>query len=143
VNNAENGVALNQEVLSNLEEINGQVGKVSEVIREIATGSEQQNQGIDQISSGVTQLNTLTQQNAASSEQSASAAEEMSSQAGNMQAMVAEYKLSTARKTSSPVAAEPARLSNGVHEKNGRKPAPAPQVLIPLGADDEDTMSEL
>src|SRR5207244_3670763 len=48
VKNADGGVALNQEVLSNLQEINGQIEKVSEVVAEIAAASDQQSQGVEQ-----------------------------------------------------------------------------------------------
>src|SRR5207244_6281044 len=48
VKNVEGGVALNQEVLSNLQEINGQIEKVSEVVAEIAAASDQQSQGVEQ-----------------------------------------------------------------------------------------------
>ena len=93
VKNTENGVVINQEVLRNLDEISGQVNKVSEMMSEIAAGSEQQSQGIDQINTSVDQMNQLTQHNAANSEESASASEELGSQAEELRMLVSAYKL--------------------------------------------------
>ncbi|MGV8121504.1 MAG: methyl-accepting chemotaxis protein [Candidatus Xenobiia bacterium LiM19] len=93
--NADNGVAFNQEVLKNLNEINSEVNKVSEMMAEIAAGSEQQSTGIDQINTAVEQMNQLTQHNAANSEESASAAQELGSQAQEMRQMVETFMLSS------------------------------------------------
>jgi hypothetical protein len=93
VKNSDSGVEINQEVLSNLEEINSQVNKVDEMMAEIVAASEQQSEGIEQISTAVDQMNQVTQQNAANSQQSASAAEELSSQAEEMRSMIAGFQL--------------------------------------------------
>jgi len=93
VQNADNGVDINQEVMKNLTEINSQVNKVGEMMAEVAAASAQQNEGIDQINMAVDQMNQVTQQNAANSEESASAAEELSSQAEEMHTLVASFQL--------------------------------------------------
>ncbi|RPJ86748.1 MAG: methyl-accepting chemotaxis protein [Acidobacteria bacterium] len=93
VKNAEGGVAINQEVLSNLDEINQQVRKVSDVMAEMAAASDQQSEGIDQITGAVEQMNLLTQQTAANSEESASAAEELAGQAEEMKRVLSHYRL--------------------------------------------------
>jgi len=94
VQNSENGVLINNEVLTNFQDITEKVNKVSQVVAEIAEASEQQDMGISQVNKAVEQLNQLTQQNAANAEESASAAEEMSSQSEEMRSMVAGFKLS-------------------------------------------------
>jgi len=94
VKNSENGVAINQEVMKNLEEINGHAKRVSEVMAEIAAASDQQSQGVGQVNTAMEQMNQLTQQNAANSEESASASEELSAQSQEMRAMVAGFKIS-------------------------------------------------
>ena len=93
VKNSENGVVINQEVMKNLEEINGHAKRVSEVMAEIAAASDQQSQGVGQVNTAMEQMNQLTQQNAANSEESASASEELSAQAQEMRAMVAGFKI--------------------------------------------------
>lgn len=112
VENAEGGVALNQEVLSNLEDINGQVEKVGEVMSEIAADSDRQSQSIEHITTAVEQMNQVTQQAATNSEQSASAAEELTAQAGEMQNLVNSYRLSGAVEVSNEQG-ETAVRSNG------------------------------
>ena len=166
VKNTENGVLFNQEVLKNLDEIAGQVNKVSEMMSEIAAGSEQQSQGIDQINTSVEQMNQLTQHNAANSEESASASEELGSQAEELRSLVSVYKLSNivqssvsaARKAtmqtgtgrysggSTPqrhgdkvIAASAGRKpqgGNGGGNGHGKKEMMSPATLIPLDNDD-------
>jgi methyl-accepting chemotaxis protein len=88
VRNAESGVAINKEVLLNLDEINQQVQKTSQVIAQIANASDKQNKDVNDISDSIEQMNQITQQVAANSEQSAAAAEELASQAQELLFMV-------------------------------------------------------
>ena len=97
VKNAESGVSINHEVLTNLGEINDQVNKVSEVMAEIASASDQQSQGIDQVTKSVEQMSDITQQNAANSEESAAAALELNNLALQMQKMVDTFELGVQR----------------------------------------------
>jgi methyl-accepting chemotaxis protein len=110
VRNADSGVRINAEVISNLQEINGQVKKVSDVMVAITGASGQQRQGVDHVNLAVDQMNQLTQQTAANAEESASAAEELSGQATEMRAMVARFHLSDATET----AGEPRSLARRI-----------------------------
>jgi methyl-accepting chemotaxis protein len=94
VKNSECGVALNQEVLRNLNDINGQVKKVGGVMAEIAEASEQQTHSVEQVNTVINQMNMVTQQVAANAEESASGAEELSSQAEELKRMVSAFRLS-------------------------------------------------
>ncbi|HEY3282403.1 MAG TPA: methyl-accepting chemotaxis protein [Armatimonadota bacterium] len=95
VRNSEQGVTIQTEVLRNLEAIEQDVDRVTEVVSEIAAASEQQSQGVQQVNQAVEQMNGLTQQNAANSEESASASQELASQAEEMLSMVSAFKLTT------------------------------------------------
>jgi len=139
VKNAENGVALNGEVMKNFDEITTQATKVSEVMAEIAAASEQQSQGIEQVTTAVQQMNQLTQQSAANSEESASAAEELSSQAQEMQAMVASFQVSSEtgrEKKARPVHHEAAHAAP-VAAVSLKKPAKEQKVPVAAGAHKE------
>jgi methyl-accepting chemotaxis protein len=119
VKNANDGVAMNAEVLKTLGAINGQVEKVSGIIAEIAAASEQQSQGVDQINGAVSQMNGVTQQVASSAEESASAAEELASQSNVLSDMVGQFQLSdsTAVSQSAPrkaAARQAARTTSSV-----------------------------
>jgi len=93
VKNAENGVAINNEVADALAKIADAVGKVNQVSSEVASASNEQAQGIDQVNTAVAQMDQVTQQNAANSEEGASAAEELSAQAEEMMRVVEDLAL--------------------------------------------------
>ena len=95
VRSSESGVALNREVLQNLNDIHEQVKKVGSVMTQIAAASEQQNQGVTQVNHVIHQMNTMTQQIALNAEESASGAEELSGQAGELKNMVFAFRLSS------------------------------------------------
>jgi len=146
VQNAEGGVAINQEVLKNLDEITGQVHKVTAVMAEIAAASEQQSQGVEQVNTAVEQMNQVTQAVAANAEESASAAEELSGQAEEMKGMVGTFRLSQLGVRNRPVAAgkpaeRPAAVPAG-RKRNGQVNGVHPSAvdaakLIPLDGDQE------
>jgi methyl-accepting chemotaxis protein len=93
--NAEAGVAINNEVMKNLEEINSQVNLVSSVMIEIATASEQQKKSVDQVIQAIGQMIRMTQQYVTNSGQTAVAAETLSSQAVAMQDLITAFQLSS------------------------------------------------
>ena len=67
--------------------------KVSTIIGQIATASDEQTRGIEQVTKAVAQMDQVTQQNAASSEESASAAEELAAQAQELTELVKRFRL--------------------------------------------------
>jgi methyl-accepting chemotaxis protein len=69
------------------------VGKVTDLVAEIAAASNEQAEGINQINSGLDQVNQVTQRNTATAEESAASAEEMSGQTAEMQRMVGTFTL--------------------------------------------------
>ncbi len=144
VQNSSDGVALNLEVLDNLEEINKQVQRVGEVMAEISAASSQQEQGVGQISQGVGQLNQLTQQNAANAEESAAASEELSAQAEEMRSLVRAFRLTEDRsRSASKAPARPkAGHGRGAARSNGAPRSHNADELIPLNDEDEDVLSE-
>jgi len=86
--NSDNGVAVSQEVAGILTQIVDSVGKLSQLIGEVSSASQEQAKGIEQIGTAVTEMDKLTQSNAASAEESASASEELSAQANELNDMV-------------------------------------------------------
>ena len=77
-----------------LDEIVPSIQKTSDLVREIAAGSNEQSSGIGQINSAISQLSQLTQQNASASEELAATAEEMNGQSEQLQQTMAFFKLS-------------------------------------------------
>ncbi|MBI2472916.1 MAG: nitrate- and nitrite sensing domain-containing protein [Planctomycetes bacterium] len=65
-----------------------QVKKVTDLVNEISTASEEQTNGIGQISNAIQQMEQVIQQNAANAEETAAASEELSSQAQGLNGLV-------------------------------------------------------
>ncbi|WP_028224391.1 methyl-accepting chemotaxis protein [Paraburkholderia ferrariae] len=89
VSGIEKGFQRMVEVSSVMAEIRKAVGRVSEIVSDIAGASEDQRRGIDQVSRAVTQMDVVTQQNAALVEQAAAAAASLDEQALKLKAEIA------------------------------------------------------
>jgi methyl-accepting chemotaxis protein len=77
--------------VSDAMDANGQIAqKVTTLITEIATASNEQSRGISEVSIAVNQMNQVTQQTAANAEESASASEELNAQAIQMRSLIGE-----------------------------------------------------
>lgn len=63
-------------------------GKISKLIDEIPSASEEQSQGINQVGQAVGEMDRIVQQNTAAPEESAGASEELNVQAAQMKDMV-------------------------------------------------------
>jgi methyl-accepting chemotaxis protein len=90
--NADNGVAVTEEVSKQLVAIQESAAKIKTLIAEITAASKEQAQGIEQVNIGVAEMDKVVQQNAADAEESASAAEELSSQAAEMERMIGDLE---------------------------------------------------
>jgi methyl-accepting chemotaxis protein len=112
------GSRLVQEAGSTMGDIVDSVRRVTDILNEITTASQEQSAGIEQINEAIVQMDTVTQQNAALVEEAAAASQAMQDQAAHLSAAVAVFKLDHA---GSPVAlAMPSRVS---------APAPARKAL--------------
>lgn len=83
--------------------------KISEIIGQIATASNDQASGISQIAGGVNQINKVTQQTTANAEETAAAAEELASQAEELKRSLAYFRMG-ADKSFEPVSHQPAKV---------------------------------
>ncbi len=79
-----------------MEELLSSVQRVTEIMKEIASASEEQSMGIDQVNLAVSQMDEVTQQNAALVEQAAAAASSLQDQARYLANAVAVFKISPA-----------------------------------------------
>ena len=78
------------------------VKRVSDIVAEIASASEEQAQGIDQVNNAVTQMDSMTQQNAALVEEASAASKVLEQQGQGLVAQVGQFR--TAGKVTSHVA---------------------------------------
>jgi len=97
VQKADSGVIFKDDVEKVLQKTVDVSSKVSELINEIATASNEQAHGIQQVNVAVVHMSKVTQQNTSSSEESASAAEQLSNQASELADLVEQFTIDTGR----------------------------------------------
>jgi methyl-accepting chemotaxis protein len=91
-----------------LEEIVASVKRVTQIIAEIATASQEQSTGIDQVNRAVTQMDHVVQSNATQTGDMSSTATALAAQAGELQSLVARFKLGDGNSAAcAPVLAAP------------------------------------
>lgn len=78
-----------------LTEIVNSIKKVSDIVAEIASASQEQASGIDQVNKAVTQMDEMTQQNAALVEEAAASSEAMTNQARGMDDLMGFFNVGT------------------------------------------------
>ena len=88
------GSALVHEAGETMAEIVNAVTRVSDIMGEIASASDEQSRGIDQVGQAVAEMDRVTQQNASLVEESASAASALEEQAARLNETVAVFKIS-------------------------------------------------
>ncbi|MGE3539902.1 MAG: methyl-accepting chemotaxis protein [Candidatus Tectimicrobiota bacterium] len=94
VEKVSDGTRLVDESGKTLEEIVTAVKKVSDIIAEIASASQEQAAGIDQVNKAITQMDEVTQQNASLVEQMAAASESLDEQARGLNELMEFFKSS-------------------------------------------------
>jgi len=90
------GTVIAERTSSALEEIVSSITKVTDLIAEIATASNDQAQGINQVNLGLQQIDQVIQQTTASAEESAATSEELSSQTAHLNSMLGRFVLQDA-----------------------------------------------
>jgi methyl-accepting chemotaxis protein len=99
---AEEGGTISHAVNGNLAGIVASVGKVTNIVGEIAVASQEQARGVEQVNKAIAQMEQVVQQSAANSEETSSSAAELSSQAQDLAALVGSFQLGTHAPLSSP-----------------------------------------
>jgi len=94
VNTIKHGSNQAEQVGRTTAEVQTAVKRVSDIIGEIASASDEQGRGIEQVNQAVSQMDNVTQQNAALVEQAAAAAQSLESQACKMNDMVSVFTVS-------------------------------------------------
>ncbi|TDY33713.1 methyl-accepting chemotaxis protein [Janthinobacterium sp. 75] len=87
------GSTLVNQAGSTMEEIVSSVRRVTDIMAEITSASNEQETGIEQINQAITEMDAVTQQNAALVEEAAAASEALQEQAGILAEAVSVFKL--------------------------------------------------
>lgn len=93
VERVEQGTGLVDQAGATMQEIVAAIQRVTDIMGEISTASDEQASGVAQVGEAVTSMDRATQQNAALVEQSAAAAESLKTQARQLVETVAFFKL--------------------------------------------------
>jgi methyl-accepting chemotaxis protein len=129
------GTALVDKAGATMEQVVTSIGRVTDIMAEISSASQEQTGGIEQVNQAIGQMDEVTQQNAALVEESAAAAGSMEDQAAQLAQVVSVFKLD---RQAAPVA--PAVRSAAVRPVAARpvaaRPAPraernAPAITAP------------
>ena len=153
------GSAIVEDTSKTFIEVNEHSNKIGQLVKEVATASNEQTTGVGQVNQAVTQLDQAVQQIAANSEESASAAEEMNAQIESIRDVLnslttlvngkrASKSTKAAPRTAAssgttlrrPPAAAPATAKQKSLPKPSSKPAPAAtkaDQVIPFDDDDD------
>ena len=118
VTKTSNGTQIAERTADALDEIVGSIGKVTDLISEIAAASSEQAQGIAQVNQGLQQIDQVIQQNTASAEESAATSEELSSQAAELRSQLSRFII---KKTG--LRQEPSRSPRQLPKRTGTPPA--------------------
>ncbi|MBE0688924.1 MAG: MCP four helix bundle domain-containing protein [Anaerolineae bacterium] len=87
------GSQIAEQTAGALKDIMGSITKVSDLLQEIDTASNEQAQGINEVNIGISQIDQVTQQNTSTAEECAAAAEELSGQAEQMREMLQKFTI--------------------------------------------------
>ena len=97
IDNSTHSVGMGSQQVSDagktMKEIVAAVTRVTDIMGEIASASEEQSRGIEQVSLAVSQMDSVTQQNAALVEESAAAAASLEQQAEQLRLAVAAFRI--------------------------------------------------
>jgi methyl-accepting chemotaxis protein len=141
VEKTKNGSLIAEQTAGALEDIVKGVGKVSDLVAEIAAASSEQARGIVQINQGISLIDAVTQHNTANAEESAAAAEEMSAQAEQLRKMLQRFVLKSGDQARSLRPNLESRIEKcGLDPLFSAKAAlPSAPVQIAPGGDEFDT----
>lgn len=89
----QNGTALVQSAAETMEDIVGRIARVTNVLGEITSATDEQSTGIGQVNVAVADLDRMTQENAAMVEESSTAADQLQEQANWLADVVGHFKL--------------------------------------------------
>jgi methyl-accepting chemotaxis protein len=101
------GARLVDQAGATMDEIVESVRRVTDIMAEIASASQEQNLGIEQINQAITQMDQVTQQNAALVEEAAAAAESMQEQAVTLARAVGAFTLAAGERREHQVLPRP------------------------------------
>jgi methyl-accepting chemotaxis protein len=132
------GTALVDKAGATMEQVVSSIGRVTDIMAEISSASQEQTGGIEQVNRAIGQMDEVTQQNAALVEESAAAAGSMEEQAAQLAQVVSVFKLDQQAAPPAPAARHAAAVRPAVARPAAARPTPraervAPSIAAPQG----------
>ena len=121
VEKVEVGNKLVEQAGATMGEVVSSVRRVTDIMSEIMSASQEQVSGIEQINQAITQMDGVTQQNAALVEQAAAAAESLQEQADSLAHLVSIFQLGAVAAPATP----PVQVAQAVAAQASPTPVPA------------------
>ncbi len=123
VGQVETGSRLVEQAGTTMEEVVNSVRRVTDIMAEIRSASDEQTAGIEQVNTAITHMDQVTQQNAALVEEAAAAASAMQDEASGLAQMVRQFRLDQrdaplAKKTRVGDAGEKFQIGRDLKERN-------------------------
>ncbi len=147
VEKVDTGSRLVDQAGKTMAEVVASISRVTKIMNEITTASDEQRDGIEQVNQAITQMDAVTQQNAALVEEAAAAAASMQEQSARLSQVVGVFKLNQVLAAPvSRIAARQASLAKAAKEappvlrhvvRTPAQPAPAARRSIAADAKDE------
>ena len=106
------GATLVDQAGATMDDIVARVKRVTEIMAEITTASQEQSGGIEQINQAIAQMEQVTQQNAALVEEAAAAAQSLEDQTGSLSKVVSVFVLEHVLEHRLMTVAAPLRVTN-------------------------------
>lgn len=119
------GASLTTDTADALKKVSESFRKITGIIGEISSASDEQAGGVSQVTEGIGQISSVVQTNSATAEQSAAASEELSGQAQVMQEMVGKFRLRDNGEDTAPYDASAASDGSGTAAAEASDAAPA------------------
>jgi len=156
VDKVDSGSKLVEQAGATMAEVVASVRRVTDIVGEISSASQEQSEGIEQVNRAIAQMDETTQQNAALVEQAAAAAQSLQDQAATLTQVVGIFTLDSAHATGKNFVApqaKPAVMATNAASAASAKSAPrklapaktaaisapaAKQTRVPAAASDDD-----
>ncbi|WP_432239377.1 methyl-accepting chemotaxis protein [Herbaspirillum robiniae] len=130
VNKVDTGSKLVEQAGATMTEVVASVKRVTDIVGEISSASQEQSAGIAEVGRAITQMDEGTQQNAALVEQAAAAAQSLQDQAATLAGLVSRFHVDASQTRAVQPAAAATGAARPVAAAPVKKPAPAPRPAV-------------
>jgi methyl-accepting chemotaxis protein/methyl-accepting chemotaxis protein-1 (serine sensor receptor) len=134
VGKVESGAKLVNQAGTTMKEIVTSIQRVTDIMGEITSATQEQTAGLEQIHHAITEMDTITQQNVALVEEAASASSALQDQAGSLSRVVSVFQVDASLHREHPAASQARAVIQAVRTKPAAPARPALRESRPAPA---------